>query len=106
NFNLHRRASPRPYRPGNRAEFEALFEFVRANQDTLPAGVMCRLLGVSLSGFYSWRTRALSAHARRDIELAALIHGIYERSHRTYGSRRVHAELREAFGVHVGRKRV
>jgi putative transposase len=79
---------------------------VKANQDTLPAGVMCRLLGVCLSGFYSWRSRAMSAHAHKDVELAALIRSIYERSHATYGSRRVHAELREAFGVHVGRKRV
>ena len=79
---------------------------MKANQDTLPVGAMCRLLEISVSGFYSWRDRAMSRHARKDVELAALIHGIYERSHCTYGSRRVHAELREAFGVHVGRKRV
>src|SRR5205823_3483908 len=40
------------------------------------------------------------------VELAALIHTSYERSHRTYGARRVHAELREGYGVRVGRKRV
>src|SRR5688500_503115 len=67
---------------------------------------MCRLLQVSTSGFYDWQGRPLSAHARQDVELTALIHGIYERSHRTYGARRVHAELREAYAVRVGRKRV
>jgi len=79
---------------------------VSANQDTYPVGVMCRLLKVSKSGFYDWQDRPLSAHARRDVELAALSHAIFEHSHRTYGARRVHAELREAYGVRVGRKRV
>lgn len=79
---------------------------MKANQATLPVSTMCRLLQVSISGFYDWQDRALSKHARRDVELAALVHTIYERSHRTYGSRRVHAELREAYGVHVGRKRI
>lgn len=32
--------------------------------------------------------------------------GAHERSHRTYGARRAHAELREAYGVRVGRKRI
>ncbi len=79
---------------------------MRANQDTFPAGVMCRLLKVSKSGFYDWRDRPLSKHDRRDVELAALIHTSYEHSHRTYGTRRVHVELREAYDVRVGRKRV
>ena len=79
---------------------------MRANQVTFPVGAMCRLLKVSTSGFYDWRDRPLSKHDRQDVELAALIHTSYERSHRTYGARRVHAELREAYGVRVGRKRV
>jgi putative transposase len=69
-------------------------------------GVMCRLLQVSTSGYYGWRERPMSPHARRDVELAARIRAIHERSHHTYGARRVHAELREAYGVRVGRKRV
>jgi transposase InsO family protein len=79
---------------------------VKANQATYPVSVMCRLLEVSKAGFYTWRDRPLSSHARRDVELRALIHQIYEGSHQTYGARRVHAELREAYGIHVGRKRV
>jgi len=79
---------------------------VSANQDTYPVDAMCRLLEVSKSGFYAQEDRALSSHARQDVELRALIHEIYEHSHRTYGSRRVHVELREAYGVRVGRKRV
>jgi len=79
---------------------------VKANQDTYPVGVMCRLLQVSTSGYYGWRDRPMSPHTRRDVVLAALIRAIHERSHCTYGARRVHAELREAYGVRVGRKRV
>ena len=48
----------------------------------------------------------MSAHARRDVELTALIHQVYEHSRQTYGAPRVHAELREAYGVRVGCKRV
>jgi putative transposase len=79
---------------------------VNANQATLPVGVMCRLLEVSPSGFYAWQDRALSAHARADVELTALIQQIHEQSYCTYGHRRIHVELRERYGKRVGRKRV
>ena len=68
---------------------------------------MCRLLGVSPVGFYHWYDRPASARARRDVELAALIHQIHERSyHGTYGAPRIHVELRETYGIRVGCKRV
>jgi len=79
---------------------------VKANQASFPVSTMCRLLQVATSGFYDWKDRPLSAHDRKDVELTALIHSIYEHSHRTYGARRVHAELRETYGIRVGRKRV
>jgi len=60
--------------------------------------MMCRLLKVSVSGFYAWDDRPRSRHARRDLELTALIHTIHERSYGTYGAPRVHAELQQAYG--------
>jgi putative transposase len=49
----------------------------------------------------------MSVRARRDAELMALIHQIHERSYQgTYGAPRIHIELRETYGIRIGRKRV
>src|SRR5262245_65403584 len=66
---------------------------------------MCRVLGVSPSGYYAWRQRPPSARARQDAELTMKIHTIHLESRGTYGAPRVHAEL-AAQGLRVGRKRV
>ncbi len=66
---------------------------------------MCRMLGVSRSGYYGWRDRSSSVRNREDAALTQKIRKIHERSRRTYGSPRVHAELR-ALGTRCGRKRV
>ena len=63
------------------------------------------MLGVSPSGFYAWHNRPPSAQARADAALQEQIQTIYAHSRRTYGTPRVHAELR-ALGVRCGRKRV
>lgn len=81
------------------------FEFIAANQAKFKVSRMCRLLGVSRSGFYEWRTRPLSARARQDVELIALIEAIHAESRGTYGAPRVHAMLKRQ-DVHVGKKRV
>jgi putative transposase len=65
---------------------------------------MCRLLGVSRSGFQAWERRAPSQRALHDAWLLEQIRVIHRRSRETYGSPRVHAELRRR-GVRVGRKR-
>lgn len=66
---------------------------------------MCRLLTVSKSGFYAQAGRGGSARARQDVVLTGKINAIYARSRGSYGSPRVHAQLR-AEGLRVGRKRV
>jgi putative transposase len=49
----------------------------------------------------------MSARARRDVELLALIHQIHKRSYDgTYGAPRIHMELRDSYRIRVGRKRV
>jgi putative transposase len=66
---------------------------------------MCRVLGVSASGYYARLKRPPSARARADAELSARIAAIHQSSRATYGAPRIHAEL-AAEGLHVGCKRV
>jgi putative transposase len=66
---------------------------------------MCRVLGVSTSGYYAWVGREPSKRAGEDTVLRKRIEAIHQRSRGTYGRPRVHAELREN-GVRVGCKRV
>ena len=57
---------------------------------------LCRLLGVSRSGYYAWRRRPPSARARADQGLSQRIREIHEQSRGTYGAPRIRAELRDA----------
>ena len=66
---------------------------------------LCRVLGVSPSGYYAWSRRGPSARSVTDAALTGQIRRAHARGRGTYGAPRVHAELREA-GVHVGRKRI
>ena len=78
---------------------------MKANRAAHRVATMCRVLGVSSSGYYAWRSRTQSARARRDEELGEAIRAIHEDSRGTYGMARVHAEL-VARGWRVSRKRV
>jgi putative transposase len=66
---------------------------------------LCRVLKISRSGYYAWARRGPSTHQQRDVELTELITEIHRRSRTTYGSPRVHAELRR-LDQRCGRKRV
>lgn len=66
---------------------------------------MCRLLGVSPSGFYAYVDRGPSRRAIEDAALLERIEAYHARSRGTYGSPRIHLDLL-AEGIRVGRKRV
>ena len=66
---------------------------------------MCRLLGISPSGFYAWCGRPLSTRAREDLLISARLERAHGLSDGTYGAPRLHADLADE-GIHVGRKRV
>jgi putative transposase len=66
---------------------------------------MCRLYGVSASGYYAWRDREPSNRATRDAVLLTQIRQAHQDSRETYGSPRVHAVLRRE-GDRVGERRV
>lgn len=81
------------------------FALVDAEKARHSIASMCSLLDVSRAGFYAWRDRPESTHAKEDRRLAVLVRESHERSRRRYGSPRVHFELAKN-GVHVSRKRV
>src|SRR2546423_14766111 len=68
----------------------------------LPVEVCCRVLDVSVSGYYAWRTRTPSARSLRHVWLTDQIRAVHAASRGTYGSRRVHADLRLGHGITVG----
>jgi len=78
---------------------------VKVHQAEHRVATMCRVLGVSTSGYYAWRSRPQSVRAGEDAVLRQRIEVIHAVSRGTYGAPRVHAEL-AAQERHVGRKRV
>jgi transposase InsO family protein len=83
-----------------------MFLFVAQEKAHHPVTRLCRLLGVSPSGYYAWRRRGPSTRARRDAELMAQIQRVHQASRGVYGAPRVHAELTLGHGIACGRKRV
>ncbi len=76
-----------------------------ANQASFPVATMARVLGVSKAGFYAWLHRPPSAHAVANAALLKRVRTVHASSRQTYGSPRVHAELR-ARGEKHSRKRI
>jgi len=66
---------------------------------------MCRVLGVSRSGYYIWGKHIKSDRQRENEHLLVYIRDAFEKGRGTYGSPRVTAEL-QANGIECSRKRV
>jgi putative transposase len=81
------------------------YKLIEAHRTNFPIPLMCRMLGVSKSGYYDWRDRQPSRRSREDGALTAKIREIHRRSRETYGCPRIHAELR-SLGMCCSRKRV
>ena len=75
------------------------------NRARYPIAVMCRILGVSPSGYYAWVKRPASARSLMDAALTAAIRTAHAGSKGTYGAPRLRIDLAEA-GIRVSRKRV
>ncbi len=82
------------------------YTFIARRCDDLPVAACCRVMGVSRAGFYAWRTNPCSDRDFADAELTNTIVDIHRASRRSYGSPRVHAELRLGLGQRCSRKRV
>jgi putative transposase len=78
---------------------------MKANQAAHSVATMCRVLGVSASGYYAWQARGVSTRQRQDAVLLEQIRTCHRQSGGTYGAPRILRDLRAA-GVRVGGKRV
>jgi len=72
----------------------------------MPIQTACRVLDVSESGFYDWRSRPPSIRQIRHVWLTDLITQIHTASRGVYGANRVHAELTMGYGITVGRHQI
>lgn len=81
------------------------YQFIADHASQYAVAMLCRVLGVSRSGYYAWRTRPASQRSQADRALVARIEAIFQQSRHTYGSPRIHADL-VAHGVRCSAKRV
>lgn len=82
-----------------------IYRLIDAKKAAIPVRRSCRLLGVSSSGYYAWKRRKPSLRQYADMILLAHVRQHFALSHETYGSPRMHAELKAA-GLSCGRHRV
>ena len=81
------------------------YAFIEDHRTVWPIVIQCRLLVVSRSGYYQWRRRPVSERAKRRESLTAAVRKIHVGHRQSYGSPRVHRELR-AQGEAVNEKTV
>ena len=81
------------------------FALIDAKRAGASVETACTALGVSVSGFYAWKTRPASARQSDDMVMLAHIRSEFSSSNETYGSPRMLAELKES-GLAIGRHRV
>ena len=81
------------------------FEFILAEKAHHAVATLCRVLGVTRSGLYAFAARGESKRTQDDRALLIHLRDAHTESRGTYGSPRLHLELRDR-GFLVGRNRV
>jgi len=81
------------------------FAFIEVEKAEFPVELLCKMLGVSRSGFYAWRGRPESSRSREDRRLMLEIASIHTAHKGRYGSPRIQEDMLE-LGYSMGRKRV
>jgi putative transposase len=69
------------------------FQWIKDHLDEFEVTMMCRILGVSRSGFYAWRDRPISNRAQRAQELVKEIRHEHALGRQTYGAPKVYKGL-------------
>jgi putative transposase len=83
-----------------------IYTFITGRCSDLPVATCCRVMKVSTSGFYQWCAQPVSDRDWDDAILTNTIVDIHQMSRRSYGSPRVHSELRLGLGQRCSCKRV
>ena len=81
------------------------FTLIDGAKAQFPVYRLCRMLGVSQSGYFAWRGRLACRRQRDDMVLLAHVRSAFALSNGTYGSPRMTRELRD-IGLTVGRRRI
>jgi len=81
------------------------YRFVREHSPQFPIAALCRVMQAASSGYYAWRRRAESPRQRANRALVTQIKAAHAQSRKTYGRRRIHAQLQRD-GISCSRNRV
>jgi putative transposase len=81
------------------------FATIDAERAHTPVRTLCRMLDVSPSGFYAWRTRPESTRAQEDRRLSVLVHASFTGGRGYYGSPRIYDDFVE-WHEPISRKRI
>ena len=81
------------------------FRLIDAAKKEFPVQRLCKVLGVSQSGYFAWKDRPACRRPNEDMVLLAHIRSAFVLSNATYGSPRMTRELRDD-GITIGRHRV
>jgi putative transposase len=79
--------------------------FIHAERHTYTVRLLCSTLGVSHAAYYRWCVRQPSTRKQEDTKLLNVIRQSHKNSRKTYGSRRVHADVQE-LGIRCSRRRI
>jgi transposase InsO family protein len=80
------------------------FQLVDRAKKDFPVHRLCKVLGVSQSGYFAWKDRPASRRQREDMILLAHVRSAFALSNGAYGSPRMTRELHDR-GLAVGRRR-
>jgi putative transposase len=80
------------------------FRLIDQAKKEFPVARLCKVLGVSQSGYFAWKDRPASRRRREDVTLLAHVRSAFAQSSETYGSPRMTRDLQDE-GFAVGRRR-
>lgn len=81
------------------------YAWIKQHTLEFPVDSMCRFMQVSRSAYYAWLHRPQTTAEKDDIELTTIIHGVFNKSRATYGTRRIKKELFDR-NRNVSRRRI